>query len=149
MKIPASDTLSRFNHLAGEIDSVYHDAALRFGISDSAFQIIYTLYSEGGSCLIGDICAFSGMSKQTVNSALRKLEKDGIVILAHYDGKKKNVIFTDSGVAFAADTVARVIDTENRIFSGWGEENAELYINLTKKYLDEFRRDIKEILKTK
>ena len=69
-----SKQLRRFNRLVGETDAVYHELANRLGLSDSAFQILYTLRAEGGACPLRDICAFSGLTKQTVNSALRKLE---------------------------------------------------------------------------
>lgn len=74
-----SKQLRRFNRLVGETDAVYHELANRLGLSDSAFQILYTLQSEDGACPLRDICAFSGLTKQTVNSALRKLEAEGRV----------------------------------------------------------------------
>ena len=38
-----SKQLRRFNRLVGETDAVYHELANRLGLSDSAFQILYTL----------------------------------------------------------------------------------------------------------
>lgn len=149
MRIPASDALLRFNHLVGEINSAYHEAALHFGFSDSEFQIIYTLSCEGGRCLLGDICAYSGMSKQTVNSALRKLERDGILTLENYDGKKKTAVFTERGKVLADSTAAKIIASENRIYDGWGRENTEFYLKMTKEYLEQFLQDIKEMEKAK
>ncbi len=149
MKIPASDALLRFNHIVGEINSAYHEAALHFGFSDSEFQIIYTLSCEGGRCLLGDICAYSGMSKQTVNSALRKLEREGILTLENYDGKKKTAVFTERGKALADATAAKIIAEENRIYDCWGKENTELYLNLARNYLEEFLLAVKEMGKTK
>ena len=34
----------RYNHLLSEIDSVYHDTAVKQGISDSVSMILYTIY---------------------------------------------------------------------------------------------------------
>lgn len=42
MEYFANDQLKRFNLLVSEIDVVYHDAALKMGLSDSAFLILYT-----------------------------------------------------------------------------------------------------------
>lgn len=69
--------MQRFNLLQSEIDTAYHDAALKLGRSDSAMLVLYTLCSGGGECMLGDIT--SGASKQTINSALRKLESEGII----------------------------------------------------------------------
>ena len=70
--------LRRLNHLFAQIDVIYHEAALHMGLSDSAMMVLYTLCIEGGSCLIGKIISQSNISKQTLNSALRMLEKEGL-----------------------------------------------------------------------
>ena len=69
-----SKAMRRYNHLLGEIDGVYHEMSLKLGLSDSAMIVLYTICDSGSSCLLRDICRYSGLSKQTVNSALRKLE---------------------------------------------------------------------------
>lgn len=85
------DKLQRINWLISETDSLYHQASLKIGLSDSASRILYALYTRGGSCLLSDIYKDSGISKQTVNSALRKLEKEGVIRLEQYHGKAKKV----------------------------------------------------------
>ena len=84
-----SEGMRRFNHLVSETDAAYHEAALKMGMSDSIMQIMYILCDKGGDCPLGEICRLSGISKQTINSALRKLEEEGIVYLEGMDGKKK------------------------------------------------------------
>ena len=76
--------MKRFNYLLGEIDDAYHDAALKFGLSDSAMIVLYAVCGNRGSCPIDGICRLSGVRKQTVNSALRKLEAEGVVYLEAY-----------------------------------------------------------------
>ncbi|MDE7293551.1 MAG: hypothetical protein K2N72_03910, partial [Oscillospiraceae bacterium] len=39
--------LKRFNDLHLEINAAYHEAALRLGLSDSAFHVLYTVCCEG------------------------------------------------------------------------------------------------------
>ncbi len=69
-----SRDMKRFNYLLGEMDAVYHEISLKLGMSDSAMIILYTICDIGDCCLLTEICRLSGLSKQTVNSALRKLE---------------------------------------------------------------------------
>lgn len=73
--------IHRINYLTSEMDAVYHRASLKLGISDSVSLILYTIYDAGGSCLLSEIYKKSGISKQTVNSALRGLEGKGILAL--------------------------------------------------------------------
>lgn len=69
--------MKRFNYLTTEIDAAYHEAALKLGLSDSAMLILYAICNSGDECPLSDIPHLSGISKQTVNSALRKLEHEG------------------------------------------------------------------------
>lgn len=96
----SSRLMKRFNHLLGEIDAVYHEMDWKLGLSDSAMAVLYTICDNGGCCLLQDICRLSGLSKQTVNSALRRLEADGILYLEAAGSKAKKVRLTESGKAF-------------------------------------------------
>lgn len=138
-----NEQMKRFNLLMSEIDTAYHDAALRMGMSDSTMLVLYTLCSYGGECMLGDIT--SGASKQTVNSALRRLESEGIVYLKTFEGRKKKVYLTEKGRKFSEDTVFQVIKAENEIFASWSDEEKNIYVGLTQRYLAEFKEKVKEL----
>lgn len=131
--------IRRFNHLTAEIDAAYHEMALRFGLSDSAMLILYTICVNGENCPLNEIIKLSGVSKQTIHSSLHKLEKEGTVVLEHLDAKKKTVRLTAKGRELADATAVRIVRLENEIFASWTREERELYIGLTKRYLEEFR----------
>ena len=135
----------RFNHLTTEIDAAYHEASLKLGLSDSAMHILYTLCGNGGSCGLSNICSLSGIRKQTINSALRKLQDEKLVYMQALDGKKKSVHLTDSGKLLAERTVSRIIEIENEIYSSWTKEERDIYIELTQRYLDEFKEKTTEL----
>ena len=105
--------------------------------------VLYTLCSGGGECMLSDIT--SGASRQTVNSALRKLESERIVYLEIFEGRKKKVYLTPKGRQFAKDTVFRVIEAENEIFASWSDEEKSIYIDLTQRYLADFKKKAKEL----
>lgn len=77
--MPINAAMKRYNYLIAEIESVYHEAALRFGMSDSALMILYVLCGQDGACALADLPYFTGLSKQTLNSAVRKLEAEGTI----------------------------------------------------------------------
>ena len=99
--------MKQFNLLMSQTEEAYHEAAVKLGLSDSVMLILYTLCCFDGECLLNDITA--GASKQTINSALRKLEADDIVYLKAFEGRKKKVYLTDKGRRLVKDTVLRVI----------------------------------------
>ena len=143
--IHQSKQLRRFNRLIGETEAAYHELAQRLGLSDSAFQILYTLHAEGGACPLRDICDFSGLTKQTVNSALRKLEAEGSVTTASSGTRHKTVVLTSEGAALAERTVAQVIAVENDILGSWPPDELERYLQLTEDYLVAMRERTKGV----
>ena len=137
--------LRRFNHLIGEIDALYHEAALHFGMPDSAMRVLYTVCVEGGSCPIAEIIRQCGMSKQTLNSALRRLEEEGTIVLQADSGRRKRVCLTDSGKALSRETVYRLIEIENSIYETWTQEERDSYIGLTQRYLEAFEKGMENL----
>ena len=138
--------LKRYNYLIGETEATYHEISLKLGLSDSVMKILYAICDNGKSCLLQEICRSSGMSKQTVNSAIRKLENEGIVYLENVGQKAKNVCLTESGKELVQKTALRVIEIENSIFESWREEDVEFYLRLTEQYLVDLKRKIEELL---
>ncbi len=47
--------LKEFNYLYREMDGIYHQLALRAGLPDSAFYILYCIVEFGDGCLQRDI----------------------------------------------------------------------------------------------
>ncbi|MDE7312124.1 MAG: MarR family transcriptional regulator [Eubacterium sp.] len=138
--------LKRLNYLISEIDAAYHEAALKIGLSDSSMTVLYAVCNSGGSCLLSEICKLSGTSKQTINSALRKLEAEGLIYLEAGEGKRKKVCLTEKGMDCSKNGVARLIALENDILASWTANEQEKYLELTQKYLACLKQKIKEEL---
>lgn len=83
-----SKEMKRYNHLMSEIEAAYHQMSLKLGISDSAMIILYTICDTGDCCLLQDICRRSGISKQTINSAIRKLEAENDIFASWKTGAR-------------------------------------------------------------
>lgn len=143
MKEPVSKIMKRFNYLLGEMDAVYHEMALKLGLSDSAMIILYTICDQGDGCRLQDICRYSGVSKQTVNSAVRKLEAEGILYLEPAGSRCKKVCLTEKGADLAERTAKRIMQAENEIFASWPEADVEKYLELTEHFLTSLQEKAK------
>ena len=130
------------NYLTSELDGLYHQASVRIGLADSAMRILYAIYDNGDGCLLHTICQQSGISKQTVNSAIRKLEEEGILYLVQSKGKHKKVMLTEKGKACLEQTAAKIYAAESRAFAGWTEAELEEYLRLTEKFVESFREQV-------
>ena len=145
MKSFLSDPLREFNRLYRKYDNICHELALAAGLSDSAFQILYALCNRGGSCPLHDICSLFGASKQTINSALRKLEETHMVYLESNGGRKKKACLTEHGREIVQHTVARLILEEDQILKSWTAKEQELYLSLTQRYLVSLRERVRSL----
>ena len=138
-------TATRINHLISETNAAYHEFAMKMGLTDSESMILYTICYFGESCLLSDIVSLSGINKQTINSALRKMEKNGQIVLQDYNGRKKTVHLTEAGKTLAEQTVAKIIQFENEIYQGWTREEQEVFVLLTQRYLEEFKNKLETL----
>lgn len=137
--------MKRYALIVGEMDSVYHDYSLKMGFSDSGMRILYTVCIYGEGCLLSDIIRLSGISKQTVNSALRKLEADGVLYLEETEKRRKRVVLTEKGNQIVQDKVLPLVEIEKAILAGWPEGEREQYLSLTQRYLNTLREKVEEI----
>lgn len=145
MKKDSSQEMKRYNLLHGEIESTYHDVSLKFGVSDSISKILYAICSFGDYILLTDICRNTGLSKQTINSALRKLESENIVCLEAVDGKSKKVCLTEKGKQFTQKNAVRLIEIENTIFESWSDSDVHKYLELTERFLLSLKEKVEQL----
>lgn len=137
--------LNRINLIMGETDGVYHDAAVRLGLSDSAMRILYALRTQENICDLSLLPRLTGMTKQTINSSLRKLEQEEIITLSAAEGRKKRVMLTEKGRCLAGQSVDRLMALESAIFDAWPEQDMQLFLELNQRYLTQLREKIKEL----
>lgn len=139
----AIDFIVRHIHIISEINQLYHEIAAKIKISDSALDLIYTVCVVG-ECTQSDICNFTAMSRQTVNSSVRRLESEGLITLVPRDGKSMLIRLTDKGAEFAKKNVNPIIEMENDIFNTWTREEKDEYLRLTKIYRDMLKEKVQE-----
>lgn len=145
MKKIENDSMKTVNCLSNDLDMIYHRAARKMGITDSVLVVLYMIYEKGDGCLLYDICVGSGLSKQTINSAVRKLEKDEMLFLKQDKGNKKRVFLTEKGKEYMTATAARLYEAECKAFDDWEKEELDTYLRLMKKYIDSLRIQIEKM----
>ena len=145
MDATRSEYIHKINYLASEVEAAYHQASLRLGISDSISIILYTVYDLGEGCLLRELYKKSGASKQTVSSALRKLEQEEILYLTQDKGRAKRVALTPKGREFVKTTAGRLFEAEGRAYDSWTTEEINTYLRLMEKYVACLRAEVEKI----
>lgn len=137
-----SSYLCEFNRIFKEFNDIYHDVALRLGLSNSAFDIFYAICELGDGCLQRDICKTTYIPKQTVNSSIRNLEREGYLTLKH---GSMHIYLTERGKDMLKNVIYPVIEVENDSFKGLADEESELLLRLLEKYNVELKHRFEKL----
>ena len=135
-----------YAYLSAEITSLYHEAAVKIGISDTVLNILYVLCEKEGQCLQSDIFRLTGISRQTINSAIRKLEKSELVYLEQREGRNTMVCLTEKGKDFSMEKILPLFQIEDKIWGAWTVNEQEKYIQFTQTYRDLLKKYLREDL---
>lgn len=131
----ARKMLWEYNTIFKENDEVYRCAAKTLGISDCSLWILYTLRTEQEAITQKEICEAFYYPKQTVNSALKKLENEGYIVLSEMtDRRSKQIDLTPKGVKLAEKTADKITEAELASLSGLTDTERETFIELFRKY---------------
>lgn len=128
------DQLKRFNHLYCEIESLYHDAAQKLGLYDSALQILYAVRTEEAPLSMSGIMRLTGISKQTLHSSIRNLEQRGILRVERGSGKSRTLHLTEAGEQYVAQRIDPLLAAEADIYKDWSEEEVDQLFLIASKY---------------
>ncbi len=126
--------LYEYNNVLKSVDESYRNVAKRYGLSEAAFWTLYTLRMEPGNITQSDVCDVLYQPKQTVNSALKRLESKGYITLTPTGAHSKNISFTESGIKLCEQTVDKVIEAECETLREMTDEEKENLIALQKLY---------------
>ena len=137
---------NEFNRLTKAISELYHDISTHLGISDSVFDIFYAIVALGDGCCQRDICDYAFTSKQTIHSAIHKLEKDGLICLKSGKGREMHIFLTEKGKQFMEKKIAPVIAMENEACAQMDAAEIDMLLRLTEKYLNCLRSQFKELI---
>lgn len=140
------DELREFNRIYKEFDDLWHETALHIGLSDSAFDILYSVYCLGDGCLQRDICALSFGRKQTINTAIQKLVKEGMLLMKQGKGREMHIYLTEEGKDFVKQKVEPLVEIENSVWKEMPLEERQELIRLTKQYVDGYHSKIRMLI---
>ena len=144
--------LTAFNQIYKEIDDAYHGYAKLHELSDTAFWVLYSLarLKPGSVYTQRELCADWSYSPQTVNSALKQLEKQGLIRLSLAPGsrKHKQLLLTERGAASTKEHIEPLMEAERNAFAGLcPQERCEL-LSALRKHSELLKSRINEILNT-
>lgn len=133
----SKDALLEFNSIFKENNDLYRVAAKSFGISLSVFWVLYFLREDSEIHTQKDICYASFLPKQTINSAIKKMETEKLIEhCCGNDKRSKELRLTDKGMELAQKTVDKIIDAERKTMNELSDKEQKLFVDIFRKYTD-------------
>ena len=126
----------QYQAIRRKTDDEWDGAINRFGMAKGQLMIIWTLYDFKRPCTQKEICDDWYESKQTINSAAKKLVEEGYIDIAPSpeNSREKLLVFTEKGKFLAMRTVGKLIFAEKSAFAKLSSEEQEAAIDLGEKF---------------
>ena len=132
--------IREFNEADKEMNIIYHRLARHYRLSDSVFWVLYLLGEARGPMTQTKLCSALFLSKQTVNSALKKLES------MSGDRRNKLLSLTARGEELLRLAVEPTLSMEERAFLRLTPEERRTFLDLSHRYLNAIREEAEPLL---
>lgn len=139
----------RYIHCYNQQEGIYQKIIQKAGMAEVPYRILFAVCEEDKKWSQADICQEWNYAKQSVNTAITKLVKQGYVVLIPdktVPRNRKNIELTAKGEAFCDCWIRPIIAAEIKAFAALSEEERELSISLREKRYEIIREELKELL---
>lgn len=130
-----------------EQDSLYHNFAVKHGLSDTALWILYIISDKNNVYTQQELCRLCCYAKQTVNTSITKLVRLNYVSLEVIPKTRnqKRVLLTEKGVELANSVVKPLTEAEKRAYFNLTSQELKTYLELTARLTSSLREEIEKI----
>ncbi|MBC8547010.1 MarR family transcriptional regulator [Clostridiaceae bacterium NSJ-31] len=138
-----------YTHLYNQYEGIYQKIAQNAGMAEIPYRVLYALCEDGKKWSQIDICREWNYAKQSVNTAISKLVKQGYVVLMQDKSMPRNhkiIVLTEQGQEFCNRWVRPVIDADNQAFAAMSEQERKMCIAIRKKHYEFVKNSLKDLL---
>ena len=138
--------LEEINKIYKESNEIYRAAAKTLGLPDCAFWVLYSLRTAETKLTQSALCAQLYEPKQTIHSALKKLEGEGYICFQQgNDHRSKYICLTEQGTLLSENTVDQVIRAELAALHEMEDGDKKAFISLFTKYTELVKQSIETL----
>lgn len=146
MTLQVSEKVQQLNGMLCEMDSIYQTLLSAKNISDGEFVVLNAILSLGEGCLQKDIAENSYMSKKTINSTIKKLEKEGYIKLKAGKYPNMHIYLTKRGLDHIKNNVMPIVDVENHVLNSMPEMDFDRLVSGYSKYITSFKEHVTDFI---
>ena len=137
------EVIFRIERERKEQNAIYHAAAAKFGLTDTELWVLYCISEPDEDRTQQDLCRRGFYAKQTINTAITGLAKDGLVELIPIPGTRLACVqlthmydkdpLTPAGRELAARTALPLKAAEEAAYGRFSEEELLAYLETVNK----------------
>jgi len=142
MEYQISEKVKYLNNMLCEIDNLYQSLLINKGLSDSEYVVLFSIIELGEGCLQKDIADNSYINKKTINSTIKKLEKNGILTLKAGKYPNMHIYLTKEGKEYIKNNIIPIIEVENNVMESVLEKEFESLTGTYSKYIKIFKEEV-------
>lgn len=139
-------TMSDYQKACNEMEKLYNLLQKYSGLSDAEYWCMMAVYK--GECEYQyEISNHYFMNRQTVNSALRKLERKGYIniVIPENNRRIRQIVFTNNGYDFAKKYLDIVQDVEQRVWSHLSYDEQNILVDNMNNINNLLRIEVKQL----
>ena len=141
-KESSAKTLAAFREATMELDNLYSRFPKSCGLSEAEYWSLLLIYE--GIVTQSRISEQLFLSRQTLNSAFKQLQKKGLIRLEPYQDNlwSKRAFLTEAGKAFVEENVLRMHRVEERAWQHMSQEDQAVLTALIRKFSSCIRKEL-------
>lgn len=141
-KESSAKTLAAFREATMELDDLYSRFPKSCGLSEAEYWSLLLIYE--GIVTQSRISEQLFLSRQTLNSAFKQLQKKGLICLEPYQDnlRSKRAFLTEAGKAFVEENVLRMHRVEERAWQHMSQEDQAVLTALIRKFSSCIRKEL-------
>ena len=136
--------LARFNHIMQGIERVYEDYAKSVGLTYMSLTVLEIICYNETPPTQKEICEQSHYNKQIVNSIIKGFADKGYLEFCEVESDRRNkqVLLTDSGKAYAAETLSPLWEIEQKAVTVLSDKERENLLNMLERCYSGYRKAV-------
>ena len=145
MQVCATDNkLRHINSMLSELSNIYEKLLSTKNVPEGVFIVMSSILDLGEGCLQKEISEMSYLNKKTVNSTIKKLQKEEFIELRAGKYPNMHIYLTSKGQDYMNSKIIPIIELEKNVLKYMPEREFEILVDSYKKYIDNFREHVEE-----
>ena len=136
--------LRHINGMLSEISSIYEKLLSSKNVPEGVFIVMSSILDLGEGCLQKEISEISYLNKKTVNSTIKKLQKEEYIELRAGKYPNMHIYLTEKGETYMKENIIPIIEVEKKALELMPSNEFDTLVESYRKYIDNFREHVED-----